>query len=105
MMKEDSWFKVVYGAMLFTLLFMAVQVARADYGFPPIQSKPSDDLVLMHLEYTYGGGATIRCASPSDCYRKRLDLEARGADVYCNRITLTVNGKIRGWKDYYRWRE
>lgn len=87
------------------LSLMMIGTAQANYGFPPAQATQSDDLVLMHLEYTYGGGATIRCSSPNDCYRKRLDLEARGAEVYCKRITLTVNGQVRGVKDYFRWRQ
>ena len=91
-------------SLLLTLALL-VGTAQANYGFPPIQAQQSDDLVLMHLEYTYGGGATIRCSSPNDCYRKRLDLEARGAEVYCKRITLTVNGQVRGVKDYFRWRD
>ena len=100
--------QIIFGVWLAFImsLFVAVSPLHAspNYGFPPVQVKPSDDLVLMHLEYTYGGGATIRCSDPNDCYRKRLDLEARGAATYCNRITVTVNGKVVGWKDYYRWR-
>ena len=54
----------------------------------------------MHVEYAYGGGGTMRCPDLISCYTKRLDFEARGAEFYCRKITITENGKVRWWRQY-----
>lgn len=74
--------------------------AHANYGFPPVQPLHPEEEVLMHIQYANGGGGTLRCADLSDCYAKRMNFEARGAEFYCRRISITVNGVERWWRKY-----
>ena len=80
-------------------------MAQADYGFPPSSAglapaTPPQPTVLMHIEYSYGGGGTYKCADLRDCYVKHLDFEARGAAQYCRKITITSDGQVRWWRKY-----
>ena len=78
-----------------------VTLAKANpYGFPPVQPLYPKSEILMHVEYAYGGGGTMRCPDLISCYTKRLDFEARGAEFYCRKITITENGKVRWWRQY-----
>lgn len=71
--------------------------ANADYNFPPTPPEPK---VLMHIEYKYGGGGTHTCSDVRDCYVKHLNYEARGAEQYCRKITITRDGQVVWWRKY-----
>lgn len=80
-------------------------LAQANYGFPPasaglLPATPPQPTVLMHIEYSYGGGGTYKCADLRDCYVKHLDFEARGAEQYCRKIVITEDGVVRWWRKY-----
>lgn len=81
------------------ILFVASSPLHAsqNYGFPPTPPQPT---VLMHIEYSYGGGGTYKCADLRDCYVKHLDFEARGAEQYCRKIVITEDGVVRWWRKY-----
>ena len=81
-------------------LLVLCGTAKANYGFAPAPPTPPQSTVLMHIEYSHGGGGTYRCADLKDCYVKHLEFEARGAEHYCRKLTITEDGVVKWWRIY-----
>lgn len=92
-----NWFFIAI-LVVFGVLFYSD--SKANYSFPPAPPTPPQSTVLMHIEYSYGGGGTYKCADLKDCYVKRLNFEARGAEQYCRKITITEDGVVKWWRKY-----
>lgn len=95
---ERAGIGIMWAGFIISFLILVQEAANASpYGFPPTPPQPT---VLMHIEYSNGGGGTHKCADLRDCYVKHLDYEARGAAQYCRKITITSDGKVRWWRKY-----
>lgn len=99
--KGVNKYVVAFGYILLAwALFSATAQARyITYDFPPT-AEDFNPNVLMHIQYSHGGGGTWQCGSPNYCYRKVLEYEARGAEHYCRKITIVEDGKVIWWRTY-----
>jgi hypothetical protein len=57
--------------------------------------------ITMDIDSSIQSG-TVMCKSVKQCWVKVQYLEARGADQYCNSITIKRDGRIVWFKNYYR---
>jgi len=61
---------------------------------------PYEDAITMDVVKTNGTSGTWACASVRDCYVKTLRAEARGAEQYCETITIKRNGTPVWFRKY-----
>ena len=59
------------------------------------------DHIIMEID-SDGISGSIMCESVSQCWVKVQYMEARGANEYCNSITIKRNGRIVWYKNYYK---
>jgi len=88
-----QWY-IVVGFVTAVLLFGGEAKAGQFYDFP------FEDNITMDVVKTNGGGGTWQCPSVRDCYIKTLEAEARGANQYCETITIKRNGKPVWFRKY-----
>jgi len=60
------------------------------------------ELITMDVDSSNGGGTWI-CESVHSCYIKVQYMEARGADQYCNSVSIKRNGRIIWSKKYHSY--
>jgi hypothetical protein len=58
------------------------------------------DYITMDIDSSIRSG-TIHCESVAACYIKVQYMEARGADQYCNSVSIKRNGNVVWDKNYY----
>ncbi len=101
-MKDRSWnncsthgWRLVIVGLVAGFLLICSSSSKADYSFPP------RDIITMDVVKTYGGGGTWLCPSLRECYIKTLRAESRGANQYCESVTIKRNG-IVVWQRHYQ---
>jgi hypothetical protein len=69
------------------LIMMGMGNAKADY-------------ITMDVD-SYVRSGTMVCESVQQCYIKTLQMEARGANLYCNSVTIKRDGRVVWFKNYW----
>ena len=57
--------------------------------------------ITMDVDSSVRSG-TYKCLSVKDCYVLVQYAEERGANQYCNSVTIKRDGKVVWFKNYYR---
>ena len=57
--------------------------------------------ITMDVDSSVRSG-TYQCPSVRDCYMLVQGAEERGANQYCNSVTIKRDGKVVWFKNYYR---
>ena len=91
---DFKWQWIVVGTFVVLALLVGEAKAGQFYDFP------YEDTITMDVVKTNGGGGTWKCASVRDCYIRTLEAEARGANQYCETITIKRNGKPVWFRKY-----
>lgn len=86
---------LIIGVITLLLVITFKEAEASPYDFPY-----KEDVITMDVVKTYGGGGTYRCPSVRDCYIKTLEAEARGANQYCESLTIKRNGRVVWWRKY-----
>ncbi len=58
------------------------------------------DRIIMNIDSDTLSG-TFVCENVEQCHQKVRHMEARGADQYCNEITIKKNGDVVWHHDYW----
>ena len=77
---------VLFATALWAGLIIVAGNAKADY-------------ITMDVDSSVRSG-TMVCESVHQCYIKTLQMEARGANLYCNSVTIKRDGRVVWSKNY-----